>query len=613
MASQLVVEMTGDEAKLFRSLQKVVAEQNKMEGGLKRVGKEGKQAGNLLTKNFGDAGALLKSLKGGLAGLAAGVGASLTVGGLVKFAEGYRNSVLEIGRANVQLERTARPLLALNENADDVAGIRERLLSTSIAYGQSVQEVADARFLLESAIGGLSPAIQQATQEQALLLGRLGVNMPDAIGGASSALLIYRDRLDAATDSGQEAARMINQLVAAADLSKATQQQIFRFSPRVLQAAQGRGVGFEEALSLLPTATAISGSTELATTGVANMLNRFTEAEKKLRIKLSGPLVDQLEAVGRATGNELGQLAAIFSTELAPFVKQMIGAARDITTAQTQLNQVQADLAQRKLSRILADNQSFSAEVQNATRSLVENANAIRAGDPRTRRESILFEAAKAGAALTMPGFEQLADQAAFIMSMGSAEQNLLAAKGLPELERQARAAGNLDLADMMRVEFASQLNNPTFGPQGRRLSGQLANLDAQLANPDLTAGERSSLLTSRQYLSGRLSNEAKMFTGAAEGELYRRVIANPEAAAAAFPALATAQGDASEGGSRVTAAEFQAFVSEQRRSTEWVAQTMERIAGEMTKAAQAQQEAAQAQKDAATKQPRTINRNAQQ
>jgi len=49
MANQIVVEMTGQEAKLWQSLQKVIGQQNKVEGGFKKIGTAAGAAGTKAT------------------------------------------------------------------------------------------------------------------------------------------------------------------------------------------------------------------------------------------------------------------------------------------------------------------------------------------------------------------------------------------------------------------------------------------------------------------------------------------------------------------------------------------------------------------------------------
>lgn len=67
MAGAIVVEMTGEEAKLFRAFEKIVDQQKKMEGGLDKISAKSRKAGKDSEEAFG--GKALGSLKSYVAGV----------------------------------------------------------------------------------------------------------------------------------------------------------------------------------------------------------------------------------------------------------------------------------------------------------------------------------------------------------------------------------------------------------------------------------------------------------------------------------------------------------------------------------------------------------------
>jgi len=52
MARNIVIEMTGDEHRLFQSMQKILQQQNKMEAGMRRLSRASQKAGRDARSSF---------------------------------------------------------------------------------------------------------------------------------------------------------------------------------------------------------------------------------------------------------------------------------------------------------------------------------------------------------------------------------------------------------------------------------------------------------------------------------------------------------------------------------------------------------------------------------
>ena len=93
MAGKIVVEMSGEEQALLRSMRKVINEQKKTEAGYKKVGRESDRAGKQAEKGFG--AQAVGKLKGYATGL---FGISQMVGVVSKAYTDWRQEMVQLGK-----------------------------------------------------------------------------------------------------------------------------------------------------------------------------------------------------------------------------------------------------------------------------------------------------------------------------------------------------------------------------------------------------------------------------------------------------------------------------------------------------------------------------------
>lgn len=134
MSAQVQVVMTGDEATLFRSLQKIINQQDKMGEGFRKVQGAGDFAAKKLTSGFESANASMLRWVGTLGSAATAVGALTKAIGDLRDIEDQAGKSLEASapgkRLFLQLASTEGELAALNKHADD---LRARGMVTAAA------------------------------------------------------------------------------------------------------------------------------------------------------------------------------------------------------------------------------------------------------------------------------------------------------------------------------------------------------------------------------------------------------------------------------------------------------------------------------------------------
>jgi len=154
MASQIVVEMTGQEAKLWQSLQKVVGQQQKMEDGFKKTGQTARDTGNKM-KTAGDQGskAFGDGAVGKLAQFAAGfVGISAVVSTVTQLLNDMAQTAEEAATKAKESVIGAGTLAQLAASPEEFkALLAEGRTAYASGVGRSETEAMDLMYQLQSA------------------------------------------------------------------------------------------------------------------------------------------------------------------------------------------------------------------------------------------------------------------------------------------------------------------------------------------------------------------------------------------------------------------------------------------------------------------------------
>lgn len=293
----------------------------------------------------------------------------------------------------------------------------------------------------------------------------VGTNTKMAMEGAGTALQIYAERLDAVTDSGREAQLMMERMVKTADLSKATQDQIFQFSADALQQGKSFGFEFEEVLALFPQATSISSSPAQAGTGVRNFLQRMAgKAPEVLGIELSGNLTEDMRKVADATQGDMALIAQIWEQELSGFANTLLASVDKIEEAERRIRGTELGESLTKLALISRDPQSRHADLMGGVQQALANVDVMRASDPGKQRQSLLFGASELQLRHELgPAFDAaLAENPMAVSALAAQGPD----KGLKLLRDFFRQGGDDIRADFLEVMFGEQFGHRT----GRRL-----------------------------------------------------------------------------------------------------------------------------------------------
>ena len=578
MAQRTKFILEGDSAKFMAAGLKLLDQQKKSERSFQKQTKAARGLDRVL-------GPLGKQMLGVGAGLAS-VGAA--VGFAVKMYGSYRRTVAQVGAANVALEKTLRPLFALGDNPLFTKGIRQDVIAKSTAFALAHQDVADAVFLSKSALDGLGPSVRDAVTEYSLLLTELGTNAKQAVAGAAGALLIYQSELDKTSDRAAFARRTIDQLVLTADLSKASQSELFQFITRPLAAGQARGFEMEDVAAMIPSASAITQSMQVAGTNVANVINRLGKAEKELDIELVGSPIEQLAQIWEAAGGDMKKMEKVFEQELSGFAAALAQLADAVKENAQKIFGVKAGLAEQKLRTIQADPQSMAASSLAQAQALAANAPAMRAANAKLAEQEFFFTAAKIGVQLRggKPALDEALMKkdalAAAMLGVGAARVQ----EGIRHLEGEHRVAGRDVEADYLRVKYGVAFGT-TAGTVRANRTGGLGDLFAELG------GKRGAF---------SVHHEPRL-TGAGEALALGRLNLLASQGGAVPGEFQGALGAESPGGKRVTAEEFTAGVPSGSRG-DYIAElnaTLElqiEAAKQMVKAAEATTAAASGRKN---------------
>ncbi len=160
--AQVVVELSGDEAKLLKSYQKIRDGQDKMDEGLKKVkkssaeaGQNFKQAGELGDRAFGQEA--VRSIKSYAAGLMSLQGAAAIYGNAMKEARAQTEGAMA---ATDRLVEARRRLLQVQSSSADLSGLESKADALATQYGISRQEARGLMFSARSeGFEGTAPAI----------------------------------------------------------------------------------------------------------------------------------------------------------------------------------------------------------------------------------------------------------------------------------------------------------------------------------------------------------------------------------------------------------------------------------------------------------------------
>jgi len=255
MANQIVVEMTGQEAKLWQSLQKVCTQQTKVEGGFKKIGTAAGAAGTKATTasdkmtKAGSAGT--KAFGAGAGSQIAAFGASFAgVGTAVSLVTKCLNDMAQAGAEAA--ERAKQSIAGMGELAqlvqtpEQFAEITaESRAAYGTGFGGSLSEAAKLVFQLKSA------GFEKSDRDLFVEMGSVGhTKDPSEMVGS---LVAFRTAMGAEeTGSVRD---MVNKAIAAAGTTTVGASEMLMAGVKPSGAAATLGLSDEELFALLGIGT----------------------------------------------------------------------------------------------------------------------------------------------------------------------------------------------------------------------------------------------------------------------------------------------------------------------------------------------------------------------
>jgi len=232
----VVVTMSGDEARLFRAMQKVVDQQDKLNSKLKDTAKNSDEAGKRSKDAFDKSGLSLNKLSASLVTYAAGVAGAAGAVGLLRSAWEQVRKEQEAGLS--QLQRTQgqdRRLLQISTSAKDFDQLRDQADSLASQFG------VDRAVVREVIFAAVSENFRDAVP--AIIAANQVIDPVSAAGVAGQAPALFKGTIGAL--------EAVNLTLKAAQASRLNFEQIAASLP---QAAEGGSVAkatAEETLAVL--------------------------------------------------------------------------------------------------------------------------------------------------------------------------------------------------------------------------------------------------------------------------------------------------------------------------------------------------------------------------
>jgi hypothetical protein len=296
--AQVVVEMSSDEAKLLRGMQRILEAQRKMDKGQKDIKEGSDKAGKSQEKAFGSGAA------NQLIGYAAGfIGVSAAIGKVV----GLLREVIKLNDEAAAQQRQAAPglgeLAQLAESPEDFRRLVSEAKKTFAEGGaKDLEQAAGLQFALVSA--GLGRERQAVAQLQGTGVVRDATGMITAAAAITSAL--------GEEETGDFQA-VVSKMFGASRGAPAFAQDILQATAQAGAQAGALGITDEELMGAVATISKTTGTAERAGTQVESFLKQvektgigegFLEAGLSMREYVAA--IDKLVESGVAERDILG-------------------------------------------------------------------------------------------------------------------------------------------------------------------------------------------------------------------------------------------------------------------------------------------------------------------
>ena len=263
--AQVVVEMSSDEAKLYRGMQRIIDQQKKLDQGNKKVKQSAKDTGKESEKTFGPAGAgHLKSYLAGIVSITAGLGMFI---GKIKEAQQLADQAAMKQRTKVQamghlaqLTTVGAPLQQQQKEMAQMKADVDRIFAESA--GATWAEAEELYFTVKSGqqLAHLDTIVKMKSKQL--------LDEPLAVAKATGQMV---KQFGVEETGGFEA--MVSKAIGASSMGVTQVPELMQMTAKQAAFAQALGISDEEALAAVTTASV--GVGEEAGTVIGNLMKQI--------------------------------------------------------------------------------------------------------------------------------------------------------------------------------------------------------------------------------------------------------------------------------------------------------------------------------------------------
>lgn len=254
-------------------------------------------------------------------------------------------------------------LVAVEDNVNRIARLKDEVLSLSNAWGVASGVVSQALYSIQSSASNLPEKEQRDLLDSAIELSKFyGSDMANVTMGLTKTFQIYREELRSVREAQQKLALL-------ADEGVVEFEEIARLFPDVASAAEAMGVSFDTVVAALIPATQRGGRTEVTFTGLRNVILRMNNAQKE-GILLTGSFTDKLRQLGEVADPQM--LERIFGAQALAAANNLIKSVDQIDEALDRMSQKLPDVGD-KIQKRLEDTSAMFAEIANVLDQLEKN------------------------------------------------------------------------------------------------------------------------------------------------------------------------------------------------------------------------------------------------
>lgn len=280
----LIQAQSGQAVRAFNQL---TSSQDKSTAAFERMARKGKNTTGVIDN------ALSSAKRFGL-GL---VGAS----GAVAAVRAFEQHLDNVSGKVIKFETDMKGLFSLGQNVKIMPQLREEVIQLSNASGILAEEIARAKFNIQSGASFLDNQTREDILKKAILLTRVhGGELATNTQAVTKSVNIFQDEYERVAD-------IVSKLSFVADEAAVTIDDLATLFPDVAASAKTFGLSMDEINGGLIVTTQLLGKNERTFTGFRNVITRMSNAQKE-GIKLTGDFTKKLERLSKVDPDVLKKI-----------------------------------------------------------------------------------------------------------------------------------------------------------------------------------------------------------------------------------------------------------------------------------------------------------------